>query len=95
MTAGPTAEPIDPVRVLTNRSSGKQGYAIAAALAALGARVTLVSGPVALADAARRDARRRRDGARDAGGLRGGAAGGRGGLRRGGRRLARRTRRSP
>ncbi|MEO9213733.1 MAG: bifunctional phosphopantothenoylcysteine decarboxylase/phosphopantothenate--cysteine ligase CoaBC [Caulobacteraceae bacterium] len=48
VTAGPTAEPIDPVRVLTNRSSGKQGYAIAAALAALGARVTLVSGPVAL-----------------------------------------------
>jgi phosphopantothenoylcysteine decarboxylase / phosphopantothenate---cysteine ligase len=49
MTAGPTEEPIDPVRVLTNRSSGKQGYAIAAALADLGARVTLVSGPVALA----------------------------------------------
>ncbi|MDB5480189.1 MAG: dfp [Caulobacteraceae bacterium] len=49
VTAGPTAEPIDPVRVLTNRSSGKQGYAIAAALADLGARVTLVSGPTALA----------------------------------------------
>jgi len=49
VTAGPTAEPIDPVRVLTNRSSGKQGYAIAAALAALGAEVTLVSGPTALA----------------------------------------------
>jgi phosphopantothenoylcysteine decarboxylase/phosphopantothenate--cysteine ligase len=49
ITAGPTAEPIDPVRVITNRSSGKQGYAIAAALAALGARVTLVSGPTALA----------------------------------------------
>ena len=48
ITAGPTAEPIDPVRVLTNRSSGKQGYAVAAALAELGARVTLVSGPVAL-----------------------------------------------
>jgi phosphopantothenoylcysteine decarboxylase/phosphopantothenate--cysteine ligase len=48
VTAGPTAEPIDPVRVITNRSSGKQGYAIAAALAALGARVTLVSGPTAL-----------------------------------------------
>jgi phosphopantothenoylcysteine decarboxylase/phosphopantothenate--cysteine ligase len=47
VTAGPTAEPIDPVRVLTNRSSGKQGYAIAAALAGLGAEVTLVSGPVA------------------------------------------------
>jgi phosphopantothenoylcysteine decarboxylase/phosphopantothenate--cysteine ligase len=49
VTAGPTAEPIDPVRVLTNRSSGKQGYAIAAALARLGAAVTLVSGPTALA----------------------------------------------
>ncbi|MFI4935055.1 MAG: bifunctional phosphopantothenoylcysteine decarboxylase/phosphopantothenate--cysteine ligase CoaBC [Caulobacterales bacterium] len=49
VTAGPTAEPIDPVRVITNRSSGKQGYAIAGALAALGARVTLVSGPTALA----------------------------------------------
>ncbi len=49
VTAGPTAEPIDPVRVLTNRSSGKQGYAIAGALADLGARVTLVSGPTALA----------------------------------------------
>ncbi|OYU68651.1 MAG: bifunctional phosphopantothenoylcysteine decarboxylase/phosphopantothenate synthase [Alphaproteobacteria bacterium PA2] len=49
VTAGPTAEPIDPVRYLTNRSSGKQGFAIAAALAKLGARVTLVSGPVALA----------------------------------------------
>ena len=48
MTAGPTAEPIDPVRLLTNRSSGKQGYAIAGALAALGADVTLVSGPTAL-----------------------------------------------
>jgi phosphopantothenoylcysteine decarboxylase/phosphopantothenate--cysteine ligase len=48
ITAGPTAEPIDPVRVLTNRSSGKQGYAIAGALADLGARVTLVSGPTAL-----------------------------------------------
>jgi phosphopantothenoylcysteine decarboxylase/phosphopantothenate--cysteine ligase len=48
VTAGPTAEPIDPVRVLTNRSSGKQGYAIAEALAALGARVSLVSGPTAL-----------------------------------------------
>jgi len=49
VTAGPTAEPIDPVRVLTNRSSGKQGYAIAAALARAGAAVTLVSGPTALA----------------------------------------------
>ncbi len=49
VTAGPTAEPIDPVRVLTNRSSGKQGFAIAAALAELGAEVTLVAGPVSLA----------------------------------------------
>ena len=48
VTAGPTAEAIDPVRVLTNRSSGKQGYAIAGALATMGARVTLVSGPTAL-----------------------------------------------
>jgi phosphopantothenoylcysteine decarboxylase/phosphopantothenate--cysteine ligase len=49
ITAGPTHEPIDPVRVIANRSSGKQGYAIAAAARALGARVTLVSGPVHLA----------------------------------------------
>jgi len=48
VTAGPTAEPIDPVRVLTNRSSGKQGFAIAKALAELGAEVTLVAGPVAV-----------------------------------------------
>jgi phosphopantothenoylcysteine decarboxylase/phosphopantothenate--cysteine ligase len=48
VTAGPTHEPIDPVRVLANRSSGKQGFAIAEALAALGARVTLVAGPVGL-----------------------------------------------
>lgn len=48
VTAGPTAEAIDPVRVLTNRSSGKQGFAIAAAAARAGARVTLVAGPVAL-----------------------------------------------
>ena len=49
VTAGPTFEPIDPVRGLTNRSSGKQGYAIAEALAGLGARVVLISGPVSLA----------------------------------------------
>ncbi|WP_084397403.1 bifunctional phosphopantothenoylcysteine decarboxylase/phosphopantothenate--cysteine ligase CoaBC [Henriciella aquimarina] len=48
ITAGPTREPLDPVRYLSNHSSGKQGYAIAGALAALGARVTLVSGPVSL-----------------------------------------------
>ena len=48
ITAGPTHEPIDPVRYIANRSSGKQGYAIAAAAAQAGARVTLVSGPVTL-----------------------------------------------
>lgn len=48
VTAGPTIEAIDPVRYLTNRSSGKQGYAIAKALAGAGARVTLISGPTAL-----------------------------------------------
>ena len=48
VTAGPTWEPIDPVRVIANRSSGRQGFAIAAAAAAAGARVTLVAGPVAL-----------------------------------------------
>ena len=48
VTAGPTFEPIDPVRGFTNRSSGKQGYAIAEALARLGAEVTLVSGPTGL-----------------------------------------------
>jgi len=52
ITSGPTHEPIDPVRYIANRSSGKQGHAIAAALAALGARVTLVSGPVAQPDPA-------------------------------------------
>ena len=49
VTAGPTEEPIDPVRVLTNRSSGKMGYAVARAAREAGAEVTLVSGPVALA----------------------------------------------
>ena len=48
VTAGPTHEPIDPVRVIANRSSGRQGFAIAAAAEELGARVTLVSGPVSL-----------------------------------------------
>jgi phosphopantothenoylcysteine decarboxylase/phosphopantothenate--cysteine ligase len=48
ITAGPTHEPIDPVRYIANRSSGKQGYAIAAAAAAAGAEVILVSGPVDL-----------------------------------------------
>ena len=50
ITSGPTHEPIDPVRYLANRSSGKQGYALAAAAQRLGAEVTLVSGPVTLAD---------------------------------------------
>ncbi|PQZ31360.1 bifunctional phosphopantothenoylcysteine decarboxylase/phosphopantothenate--cysteine ligase CoaBC [Ochrobactrum vermis] len=50
MTSGPTHEPIDPVRYIANRSSGKQGHAIAAALARLGATVHLVSGPVTIAD---------------------------------------------
>ncbi len=50
VTAGPTHEPIDPVRYIANRSSGKQGYALAAALAGLGAEVTLVSGPTGLPD---------------------------------------------
>ncbi len=52
VTSGPTHEPIDPVRYIANRSSGKQGHAIAAALAELGARVTLVSGPVSVPDPA-------------------------------------------
>ncbi len=50
VTSGPTHEPIDPVRYIANRSSGKQGHAIAAALAARGAEVTLVTGPVTLPD---------------------------------------------
>ena len=52
VTSGPTHEPIDPVRYIANRSSGKQGHAIAAALAKLGADVRLVSGPVDIADPA-------------------------------------------
>ncbi|HET6608218.1 MAG TPA: bifunctional phosphopantothenoylcysteine decarboxylase/phosphopantothenate--cysteine ligase CoaBC [Rhodopila sp.] len=52
VTSGPTHEPIDPVRYIANRSSGRQGHAIASALAALGARVTLVSGPVSVPDPA-------------------------------------------
>jgi len=50
VTSGPTHEPIDPLRYIANRSSGRQGHAIAASLAALGARVTLVSGPVSVPD---------------------------------------------
>jgi phosphopantothenoylcysteine decarboxylase/phosphopantothenate--cysteine ligase len=49
ITAGPTWEALDPVRMLTNRSSGKMGYAVAEAAAEAGARVTLISGPTALA----------------------------------------------
>ncbi|WP_123193214.1 bifunctional phosphopantothenoylcysteine decarboxylase/phosphopantothenate--cysteine ligase CoaBC [Pannonibacter phragmitetus] len=52
ITSGPTHEPIDPVRYIANRSSGKQGHAIAAAAAEAGARVTLISGPVTLPDPA-------------------------------------------
>jgi len=52
VTSGPTHEPIDPVRFIANRSSGRQGHAIAQSLARLGARVTLVSGPVAIPDPA-------------------------------------------
>jgi phosphopantothenoylcysteine decarboxylase/phosphopantothenate--cysteine ligase len=52
ITAGPTHEPIDPVRYIANRSSGKQGFAIAAAAQAAGADVTLISGPVELSDPA-------------------------------------------
>lgn len=52
VTSGPTHEPIDPVRYIANRSSGRQGHAIAAALAKLGADVTLVSGPVTITDPA-------------------------------------------
>ncbi|QCI96512.1 bifunctional phosphopantothenoylcysteine decarboxylase/phosphopantothenate--cysteine ligase CoaBC [Agrobacterium larrymoorei] len=52
VTSGPTHEPIDPVRYIANRSSGRQGHAIAAALAKLGADVTLVSGPVTTPDPA-------------------------------------------
>ena len=50
ITSGPTQEPIDPVRYIANRSSGKQGHALARAATALGADVTLISGPVALPD---------------------------------------------
>src|SRR5476649_1729867 len=50
ITSGPTHEPIDPVRYIANRSSGKQGHAIAAAAAAAGAEVVLICGPVSIAD---------------------------------------------
>ena len=88
VTSGPTSEPLDPVRVLANRSSGKQGHAIAAAAAAAGADVTLVSGPVNLPRSARRVGRACRNGARDAGGSGKGTAGGYCRFRRRRRRLA-------
>ncbi|CAA2143571.1 bifunctional phosphopantothenoylcysteine decarboxylase/phosphopantothenate--cysteine ligase CoaBC [Hyphomicrobium sp. ghe19] len=52
ITSGPTHEPIDPIRYLANRSSGKQGFELAAAAAELGARVTLITGPVSLSEPA-------------------------------------------
>jgi phosphopantothenoylcysteine decarboxylase/phosphopantothenate--cysteine ligase len=55
VTAGPTHEPIDPVRVIANRSSGRQGFAVAAAAAEAGASVKLIAGPVSLATPARVD----------------------------------------
>ena len=67
VTAGPTEEPLDPVRCLTNRSSGKTGYAIARAAVRRGARVTLVSGPVALEAPAGRAGGARAHGPRHAG----------------------------
>ena len=88
VTSGPTHEPIDPVRFLGNRSSGRQGHAIAAALAALGADTVLVSGPTSLPDPPGVTVRRVGDGARDARRLPGRAAGRRRGVHGGGRRLA-------
>jgi len=101
VTAGPTHEPIDPVRYLANRSSGRQGFAIARAAAMLGARVPLDPGRRRqrprpcdqrdAADAGRGRAGRCGDRARDGGGGGGGDARRRGGDGRGGRRLARRA----
>ena len=93
ITAGPTHEPIDPVRYIANRSSGKQGYAIAAAAQAAGADVTLVSGPVDLRDPAGRHGDPRGIGARHAASGGSGIAGRYRDLRRSRRRLARRQRR--
>ncbi len=77
VTAGPTRESIDPVRVVTNRSSGKMGYAVAEVAWSRGANVVLISGPVSLAAAGRREGAQDRDdettrgrGARRAGGRR-------------------------
>ena len=87
---GPTHEAIDPVRYLANRSSGKQGHAIAAALARAGAETVLVSGPTAEPDPRRRHGASHRIRARHDESVRGRAAGRDRGVRRGGRRLARR-----
>ena len=88
ITAGPTHEPIDPVRYIANRSSGKQGFAIAAAAQAAGADVTLVSGPVDLRDPAGVSVIRVEFGARHAASGRGRTACGYRDLRRRGCRLA-------
>ena len=90
VTSGPTHEPIDPVRYIANRSSGKQGHAIAAAAAAAGAEVVLVSRSGQYSRSARRQGRQGRDRARDAARGRSGAAGRLRGLRGRGRGLARR-----
>ena len=90
VTSGPTHEPIDPVRYIANRSSGKQGHAIAAAAARAGADVTLISGPVSVADPSRCQSRESRNGARNADGRRAQFARGYCDFRRRGRRLARR-----
>ncbi len=89
VTSGPTHEPIDPVRYIANRSSGRQGTAIAAALLALGRPRDAGQRPHRAAAAAGRGAAPRGDGGRDAGGVPGRAAGRRGGVRRRGRGLAR------
>ena len=70
VTAGPTHEPLDPVRFIANRSSGKQGYAIAEALGDAGAETVLVSGPVEIAAAAAREIDEGRNRARNDGGVR-------------------------
>ena len=88
VSAGGTREELDPVRFIGNWSSGRQGYAIARAAAARGAKVTLVAANVALDDPAGRPGRARHLGPRDAGGGdRRGGRGGRGGHGRGRRRL--------
>ena len=92
ITSGPTHEPIDPVRYIANRSSGKQGHAIAAAAAAAGAEVVLVSGPVNVPDPVGVQNHQGRIGAADARGGREGDAGGLRGVRGRGRGLARRRR---